>query len=397
MPFSKLFYLVLGIILLIRTAFYFLNPAQTRSLAVGEVELQGVVETVPKVTAKSRQFNFQGYLVVMNLYPPIEYGDRIIVKGVSNKNTKVLFPLVKMVEKAKGNTILQAVYDFKNYLVKNIQKMLPEPQAGLMAGILLGEKSALEPSLKENLRNTGLTHVVAASGANLTFLSTIIIALAILIAGRRQGSLLAIPVIWLYAVMAGFDPAVVRAAIMVSFTFLAQFFGRDSGKWRGLVLACYLMILFDPAIIFNLGFQLSVAAMSGIIIADDFPIRFFEPIKQTLFAQIMTLPLIISIFGRYSLLSLGANLLTLWMIPWIMSFGLAAGLTGWTLLAIPAYILLSWFVLVAAYFGKLNLLVLEVREVNPATTIGIYLLLISCYLCLKIYGPSMARKLKPAP
>lgn len=349
------------------------------------------MENPPKVTGKSQQFNFQKYFVVSGLFPAVEYGDRITVHGISDKKAKILFPQVKIIEKTKGNLILQAVYNFKKYLMKNFQAMLPEPQAGLMAGILLGEKSALEPSLKENLRNAGLTHVVAASGTNLTFLSTIIMSLALFIAGRRWGSLLAIPMIWLYAVMAGFEAAIVRAAIMVSFTYLAQFFGRETGKWRGLVLACYLMILFDPTIITNLGFQLSVAAMSGIIAVGSKGV-----LVESFAAQIATLPLIITVFGRYSLLSLVANVLTLWTIPWIMSFGLIAGLLNLNLAIIPAQILLTWFVMVTGNFGSLNLLVLEIKQIDPTTTTGIYLILISLYLCIKIYGPSMAQKSKPA-
>lgn len=391
MAFSKIIYLVLGVILLVRTALFVLSANQTRSISEGPVILEGVVEAPPKVTGKSQQFSFQNYFIVTRPFPVVEYGDRITVKGTTDTKAKILFPQVKISEKAKGNFVLQTIYNFKNYLVKNFQRMLPEPEAGLMAGILLGEKSALEPSLKINLANAGLTHVVAASGTNLTFLSTIIMGLAILLAGRRWGSLFAIPVIWLYAVMAGFEPAVVRAAIMVSFTFAAQFFGRETGKWRGLVIACYLMIFYDPAIIANLGFQLSVAAMSGIIAVGSKGILW-----ETSAAQVVTLPLIITVFGRYSLLSLVANILTLWTIPWIMSFGLIAGLLNLNLAIIPAYFLLSWFVNVVTYFGNINVLVLEANWLDPTTTIGIYLILICLYLCTKIYGPSMVRKSKPA-
>ena len=389
MAFSKTIYLVLGLILLVRTGLFLLNTNQTISITEGSVTLTGLVETSPKVTGKSQSFSFQNYFIVTRPFPVVEYGDRITVTGVSDTKAKILFPQVKIIEKAKGNFVLQVVFKFKKYLINNFQTMLPEPQAGLMAGILLGEKSALEPKLKEDLRNAGLTHVVAASGTNLTFLSTIIMGLAILLAGRRWGSLIAIPVIWLYAVMAGFEAAVIRAGIMVSFTYLAGFFGRETGKWRGLVLACYLMILYDPAIITNLGFQLSVAAMSGIIAVGSKGILW-----ETSAAQIATLPIIITVFGRYSLLSLVANILTLWTIPWIMSFGLIAGLLGSTPLAgaaiIPAQILLTWFVTIVTFFGSQNLMVLEAKGIDPTTTIGIYFLLISVYLYIKNYDQKRA-------
>ena len=143
------------------------------------------------------------------------------------------------------------------------------------------------------------------------------------------------------------------------------------------------MILIDPFIIADLGFELSVVAMSGIILSGN-----GGTVKQILFAQGATLPLIVGTFGSYGLLSLVSNLLVLWTIPPIMAVGTLAGILGLAsiplgrLVIIPAQFLLSYFVWIVTIFGNFDSLVLALPQLDRATILGIYLLMIAGYLYL---------------
>src|SRR3989344_4406215 len=380
--FSNLAPLLLSFILLVRIAFFFLNPSETRSNLVGDATITGVVISEPRNTSRSQVFTLRGVEIVKARFPEIYYGDRVEIKGkieVTENKAKVLFPQVKVSENPNGQLPFKSVYDFKRTLLELYQKLLPEPEAGLMTGILLGAKSSLDASLKQDIQNAGLTHVVVASGTNLTFVSGLVFAVALILAGRRWANLWAIPMIWIYGLMSGFEPPVVRAAIMVTFTYIARFLGRPSGTWRGLVIAVYLILLYDPEIMTDLGFQLSVAAMSGIIISGG------GNLKQIVFAQVFTLPLIVGAFGRYGLLSLISNLLVLWTIPPIITVGTLAGVVGLVspglgrFLIIPAQFLLSYFVEVVTFFGGFSQLVLTLPQLGPTAILGIYFIMIAGY------------------
>lgn len=166
--------------------------------------------------------------------------------------------------------------------------------------------------------------------------------------------------IFFYALLAGFEAPIIRAALMGSLAFLAQVFGRQTWVVLSLILSAFLMLFISPPLIFDLGFQLSFLATAGLIFIKPViekigPVGFLartpfvgESLTTTLSAQIATLPLILTVFGIYSPFSILTNVLALWTIPWIMAIGGIAGIAG--LLFQPLGQILSWATYVFLYY-----------------------------------------------
>ncbi len=291
---------MLGLVLLVRIGFFYLGGEKREKVKDGIVSLEGRVATAPKVTARAQIWEQEGYKIVARRLPEIEYGDLIKIAGKAKEGT-VVYPEI-IISGMSGNLGMSGIYKIKKRLVETIQGVLPEPEAGLAAGILLGYKAGLNENLSLNLRKLGLTHVVAASGVNLTFvLGGIVILTGVL--GRRKIIILALPLIWFYAIMCGFEAPVVIAGNMATLSFGAILAGREMGGFRGLGLAGYLIILANPAVVFDLGFQLSMAAMAGILVAG----MKADVISQTISAQAATAPIILANFGMINILTLMEN------------------------------------------------------------------------------------------
>ena len=207
---------------------------------------------------------------------------------------------------------------------------LPEPQAGLAAGILIGLRERVDPDLARDFTAAGLTHVVAISGWNIAIVAGTCGALARPLSRRRRSLVIAC-VVGAYTLFAGASPSVVRAALMAGVALLAREGGRHAGASRALALAVALMLAVDPAIVLDPGFQLSAAATAGLVawagplggrierVAPRIPGAVREPLAVSLAAQFATLPIVLFDFGRLSLVSPAANLAAAPLVAFVMA------------------------------------------------------------------------------
>jgi competence protein ComEC len=210
-----------------------------------------------------------------------------------------------------------------------LSRLLPEPQAGLLRGILLNQRHALDPTLATDFATTGTTPVIAISGTNLTILIVIIVWLVQRPLGLRWAAGLACATITLYTLFVGIDPPVIRAAIMGGLFLLGRELGRDPHLWTLLGAASLLMTLFNPLWLLDISFQLSFAAMVGLIgLAPPLitrlqrvPPGLREALAATIAAQLCTYPLLAYHFEAISLIGTLANLLAEPLLPFIMITG----------------------------------------------------------------------------
>src|SRR5262249_46208309 len=140
-----------------------------------------------------------------------------------------------------------------------------EPEAGIVLGIVLGERASIPRDLRDAFAATGTAHLLAISGSNMT-----LVASAVAFALRRRTGPLVVAVatvgaVGLYSVLVGLGPSVARAALMAAVTSLALALGRGSAAANGLGAAVCAMVLADPTNATDVGFQLSVAATGGLI------------------------------------------------------------------------------------------------------------------------------------
>jgi competence protein ComEC len=198
--------------------------------------------------------------------------------------------------------------------------VLPVPQAGLAAGILVGLRDEVDRDLAAAFTTAGLSHVVAISGWNIALVAA---ALAALLGrlSRRWRSILTLAAIVAYTMAAGAGASVVRAAIMAAAVLLARETGRRGRAVEALGLAALAMLVVQPAVVHDAGFQLSVIATAGLLawgtplaavlrarLPGRVPSGLVEALGVSLAAQAATLPLVLVDFGRLSLVAPLANL-----------------------------------------------------------------------------------------
>jgi competence protein ComEC len=334
------------------------------------------------------------------IYPRLTLGDNVRVEGViqcfGGQATCSLG-----VVKAETITIIQpgqdfpSLYSFFEYFPRvhdaatNIYySLLPKNQAELLSGIVFGGNN-LSQSFKSKLADVGLSHVVAASGMNVTFFAGL--AFSFISAFQARKVIVVIfgcTLVWLYCGIAGFEPSVVRAGLMVTLSLFAQALGRHSSSWWGLGLAGYIMLWVKPELIRDFGFLLSFSSMVGQISVSSLPMRLrmvwkflAQSFVQNVAAILATLPVIVLLFGRLSMVTIITNMLVVWTVEPLMILGLAAVISAFVtyrlaeIVLLPAGILLTYFNIVVDYFEAIPWAVLKVDNPGWLFVIGFYMFL----------------------
>lgn len=228
---------------------------------------------------------------------------------------------------------------FRDWFTTGINRAIPEPQRSLGTGYLVGQKSALPQTLEQQIRIVGLTHAVVASGYNLMIL--VIFARKYLSKVSKYLAALAGGLMIVgFMLITGLSPSMSRAGLVAGLGLLAWYYGRRSHPVVLLSFAAAATLLFRPAYIWgDIGWFLSFTAFFGVIVLAPLLHSFFwgaerkpgfarDLVIGTLSAQLMTLPIIMFVFGQYAPYALPANLLVLPVVPFAMLFTFLAGVGG---------------------------------------------------------------------
>jgi len=245
-----------------------------------------------------------------------------------------------------------------------LQLAIPEPEAGLASGILIGLRDRVDRDLTGAFTAVGATHVVAISGWNIAIVASMLAAFAGRLARRRRMILTALAIVG-YVAFVGPSPSVVRAAGMAGVVMLARELGRPSRAAAAIGWAVAGLLIVDPRLVDDVGFRLSALATVGLIawgtpLADRLsgatPGRvrgwLAESLGVSLAAQLATLPIVVLTFGRLSLVSPVVNLGVVPLVAPAMAAGtlaLAGGILALaglpsaiaTILGLPAWLLFS--------------------------------------------------------
>lgn len=285
------------------------------------------------------------------LETPFESGDFSYRDYLARKGIYSIMPYARVARIAGGggSEIKSRLYSLRDESRALLDELFPSPESDLLAGILLGLEQGLSPRLQEAFQKTGTTHIIAISGFNMAILAGIFTSIFTRLFGRRWGALAAIAGIALYALFVGGEAAVVRAAIMGALGVMGGMFGRRQNGLNSLGLAVFGMILIDPNLPWDIGFQLSAAATLGLVLyaqpLEEKAVRWLGrwlpeeraqkivgPLSElflfTLAAQVMTLPIIAYHFGGLSWLTFLANPLVLPPQPLVLILGGMALLVG---------------------------------------------------------------------
>ena len=274
-----------------------------------------------------------------NLRPDFDYRMYLAKDGIGS------VCMASRVEPVPGTaTVMTGIIRVRDTLEQRIAASVPEPESGLLEGIIFGGSGRLPKDIQQQFARTGLTHIVAVSGYNVLIVAECLLWIGILLGlWRRQAFWVALAGIWLFVLMTGAGASVLRAGIMGTLGFLSIQVGRlSSGIWL-VVFAAAGMLLIDPLYFrYDLGFQLSFLATAVLVMIlplfrgrndEGFRAAAVEIGSATLAIEVIVAPLLLSTFGYTSLVSLPANVLVLPLVPLAMFVTFLAALAG---LVLPA-------------------------------------------------------------
>lgn len=315
-----------------------------------QIDVEGEVATEPEIVERNQQLDIKlnGFEqnIRASIYLPIDAhrGDKVWVRGTAtlpedfddfdyvgylqryNIYANLKKPRVIVLKPAQA-TWRTPFTKLRTNLLERSQSLFEPQPGGLVMGMLIGYRKGLSDEVSENFRKTGLMHVVAVSGFNMTILASACILLASYI-GRKLAGVTTIFAIISFVLIAGASASVIRSAIMALLVIAAQFSGRLYNSTHGLILAAGIMVLLNPRIVvWDVGFQLSVVATLGVLYAyqlqkdRESENAWLSTARPTIGAIIATAPLVAFHFQTFSTVALLANFLLLPLVPWVMLFG----------------------------------------------------------------------------
>ena len=339
------------------------------------LELTGFLETPPEF----EDFSYRNYLARYHVY------------SLMNRAR------VKVLDTGQGSSILAGIFRVKAGFEAVLNRIFPEPHASFTAGLLVGSRRGIPESLMEKFNTTGLTHIIAISGYNITIVIVFMTGMLRNFSRRVKVPVASLAIVT-FTILVGASAAVVRAAIMGVLGLIAIWAGRKSQITLTILAAAFLMTAWNPKIlVYDVGFQLSLAATLGLVYISPYFERFGdrvpdalaikEGILMTLSAQVTSLPIILLNFGRLSLVSPIANAVVVGLIPLAMLFGFAAGLLGvlgtvfpwiWPLALLVGYGAWFWLELIiqlVGFFAKIPYASVDVVGIQGWMTVLYYLAL----------------------
>lgn len=328
-----------------------------------------------------------------------------IASGFGTFSGMMYRPTITNITREEPGDIFLKVRD---WFSEKIKKYLSAEQSALGLGYLLGTRSSLPEGLADTLKVVGLTHIIVASGANLS----ILIGFARKFLGKisRFAGLFGSTLLVLsYVGIVGLQPSMTRAGLVSILSLIAWYVGRSFQPARLLLIVAAVTLLINPMYIIDLGWLLSFASFAGIMILGPKLTTFFygkkEPnflsstLLETISASLLCTPILLYFFGTLSLISLVANLLILPTISAAMALTFVTGLTA---IIIPplagligklAGLLLDYHLLVINFFGAQDIFLIKIPPNNPYIFL-LYIPLLLLFIGEKLYNSSKCKRLK---
>lgn len=411
-------------------------PAVFESQVGAKVNLTGEIVDEPDLRENNQKITVETIfneektkiLVSVNLGEDLKYGDNINFSGKLEKPENFTtdqgkefdyinylrkdgifflmnYATVGVVSRGSGSFIKSALFSVKEDFLNKINFAIRSPESLLMGGLILGEKSQFDQSLRQSFVDTGTIHIVALSGYNVTIVAEWIMKLfkQIPFIPKNFGIGMGIFAIILFVLMTGGSSTAIRAGIMATLALVARATGRNYDVARALILAGVFMIILNPLLlVYDVSFQLSFIATVAVIflapriekyfqwVTEKFQLR--DIITVTCAAYIFVAPFILYKMGNFSLVALPANLLVLPFIPLTMMLGFMTGLTGllWYILAAPlgfiSFLFLHYELSTIAFLSRLPFAAFTISNFPLWITIVIYV-----YFFYRIFGRNIKK------
>lgn len=288
-------------------------------------------------------------------------GDFISVRGIVNKpngkrnpggfdyrlylrkigvyaTMKVNYYAVKILKSDSDSKLNIFIRSIRNKIKENYNRTMPEQDAKFVSSVILGENDVDEVTLN-SFRVTGISHIIAVSGFNFGLLTVFMIYLLALLHIKRFSTPIVIPVLILYTMITGSPPSAIRSVIMACMVLIASSIGRENNPLNSISFAAIIILLINPLMLYDIGFQLSFVATLAIIYLYN-PIKnklniksekLKEAISLTIAAQIGTIPIVLYFFHNISLISIIPNIIIVPLVSITVIIGFLSIIFGFIL------------------------------------------------------------------
>ncbi len=310
------------------------------------------------------------------------------------------YPQIKIISEGNGNFARSELFSIKEKFLEKINFLIPDPESIFAGGLMLGEKSDFDKTLKQSFIDTGMIHLVTLSGYKVTMVAGWFIRLfSFLPIAISIG--IGILAVWCFVLMTGAAASAVRAGIMATLALFARATGRNYDVARALILTGVVMVLLNPfVLVFDASFQLSFIGTIAIIffvpkiekyflwIPENFGLR--DIITMTFAIYIFVAPFILYEMGTFSFVTLPANILIMPFFPITIILGFLTGFVGLfsNILAVPfayiSYYLLHYQLWVINFFSHTSFAVFTMPDFSFFLTLLIYM-----YFTYMLFGRSI--------
>lgn len=304
-----------------RCLIYFAKDSLAKTLAYGDLLRINTRFSEINPPQNPHEFNYRKYLGNRNIYH----------QAFLNKDAW------HIIDHKLANPIKYYALKIRRLLLNILQNStLSESEYAVASAILLGQDEILDDETRQDYAGAGATHVLCVSGLHV---GIIFLAFNLLLGFlKKKGiqklikTLMLILFIWIYALITGFSPSVLRATVMLSFIILGDAFNKKGNIYNSIAASAFLLLLINPLMIMEVGFQLSYVAVIGIVslyslIKERFyhpnPIidKIFSILIVSVAAQLGTFPLAIFYFHQFPVYFLLTNLVVILLATIIINFG----------------------------------------------------------------------------
>jgi len=331
------------------------------------------------------QFNWPRYLALQHVFTEVKSNEFSVVK--------------------QAGPFWRLVRTLRRSILRTFAQAFSPDLAAVAGGILLGERGEISPALYTAFQDSGAIHLLVASGGNVGFVTLLTLLVGSWFGFRRRLLLVfALATAGFYTLVAGADAPLVRAYLMAVGACAGYFLGRNSGVFQGLLLSCFVILLFNPAAVFDTGFEMSFLATLAIILClTNYrppknwprPAKFFAQIfLATLASQLALLPVFTNVFYKVSFMGLIANMLLVPLASLLMALTFVYYLASLLHIGFVAYFPcaggLYVFQMLVEFFASAEFSSVSVTAWNVGTIAAYYVLL---FLVFNLPNKKFARKI----
>ena len=263
----------------------------------------------------------------------LRYGDRLLLHGYPDTlKASMYITSDHYILTARDSTSLRARSErLRMRLLGRMQSgPLDARYAGVAEALTLGWRADIDPATQASYRDAGIAHLLAVSGLHVGLVAAMVGMMLFWVGRERRGRIvrgsIQLAAVWLFALTTGMAPSTVRAALMFSLFIVSDIVGRRTPKLNLLAAAAIIMLVVNPMLLFDVGWQLSFSAVAGILLAmpviTAFRNKLYQAAMVSVVATTATLPVTLVTFLRFQPYFLVANVLIVPLSAFILGFSL---------------------------------------------------------------------------